>query len=78
MGNHEFFNTSIQTTYADLFFKVFYTDNYSNFDEEEPVLQPFWSYLHSNYGYILKSPLFPMFYALTIDYTWVAIFTCAF
>jgi len=39
------------------------------------VLQPIWSYLRNNYGHIMKSPLFPPFFALSIDYLWVLVFT---
>lgn len=40
------------------------------------LLQPIWDFLRFNYGHILRSPLFPPFFALSIDYIWVAVFTC--
>ncbi|KAI6191278.1 Cholesterol 25-hydroxylase-like protein [Aphelenchoides bicaudatus] len=39
------------------------------------ALQPFWDYLRFNYGHIMRSPLFPPFFALSIDYLWVLVFT---
>lgn len=39
------------------------------------VLQPIWAYLRFNYGHIMRSPLFPPFFALSIDYLWVLVFT---
>ncbi|KAI6227064.1 Cholesterol 25-hydroxylase-like protein [Aphelenchoides besseyi] len=39
------------------------------------LLQPMWSYLRDNYGHIMRSPLFPPFFALSIDYLWVLVFT---
>ncbi|KAH7703359.1 Protein F35C8.5 [Aphelenchoides avenae] len=39
------------------------------------LLQPLWDFLRLNYGHILRSPLFPPFFALSIDYIWVAVFT---
>ncbi|KAI1719836.1 fatty acid hydroxylase superfamily domain-containing protein [Ditylenchus destructor] len=39
------------------------------------ALQPAWDYLRYNFNDILRSPLFPPFFALSIDYTWVVIFT---
>jgi len=38
-------------------------------------LQVPWDLLRNNFGYILRSPLFPPFFALSIDYIWVAVFT---
>lgn len=32
---------------------------------EGGVLQPLWSYLRNNYGHIMRSPLFPPFFALS-------------
>uniref|UniRef100_A0A7E4ZYU8 Fatty acid hydroxylase domain-containing protein n=1 Tax=Panagrellus redivivus TaxID=6233 RepID=A0A7E4ZYU8_PANRE len=44
-------------------------------DPDYRLLQPFWDGLRLNYGHILRSPLFPPFFALSIDYTWVIVFT---
>uniref|UniRef100_A0AC35FDZ8 Fatty acid hydroxylase domain-containing protein n=1 Tax=Panagrolaimus sp. PS1159 TaxID=55785 RepID=A0AC35FDZ8_9BILA len=43
--------------------------------ESTRILQPFWDYLRFNHGHIIRSPLFPPFFALSIDYTWVLVFT---
>jgi hypothetical protein len=45
------------------------------FNENGGILQPAWNYLRSNYGHIMRSPLFPPFFALSIDYIWVIVFT---
>ncbi|CAD5227884.1 unnamed protein product [Bursaphelenchus okinawaensis] len=41
----------------------------------ESLLQGPWDYLRFNYGDYLRSPLFPVVFALSIDYFWVALFT---
>jgi hypothetical protein len=41
----------------------------------EGILQPLWNFLRNNYGHIMRSPLFPPFFALSIDYIWVIVFT---
>ncbi|CAJ0584245.1 unnamed protein product, partial [Mesorhabditis spiculigera] len=45
------------------------------FEKEHRFLQPVWDYIKDGNEHILSSPLFPPFYALSIDYAFVAVFT---
>ncbi|CAJ0953476.1 unnamed protein product, partial [Mesorhabditis belari] len=44
-------------------------------EKQHRLLQPIWDFVKHGNEPILSSPLFPPFYALSIDYTFVAIFT---
>ncbi|CAJ0562237.1 unnamed protein product, partial [Mesorhabditis spiculigera] len=45
------------------------------FEKEHRFLQPVWDYIKDGNEHILSPPLFPPFYALSIDYAFVAVFT---
>ncbi|CAB3400591.1 unnamed protein product [Caenorhabditis bovis] len=52
-----------------------YTAAELEYERDHRLLQPVWEWIKNGNEHILRSPLFPPIYALSIDYTWVITFS---